>query len=252
MRRYGRLASAAAAISALVLLLLLAGRETREAAPPAGTAAVGTQGLASGETARLPNNLPAGAAPAEVTSPLPADPPAPEGLSVEQWRELRASLADHPEREAEIARVVAYLQFSARWQHYVRLRASGAPEAELLALARPLDAGLDAHLLQRELSGNEALAMKAALLETLEPDAATRAATLRAWRNSIDAAQRNAASASAERARDDAQGQEFQRRQAELVAAWRALPPAARDATRLEADLDALRRSVFTPDDKGD
>ncbi len=252
MRRYVVLASAAAAIGALVWLLTPAGREAREVVVPAGTSGVAMPGVTAGEPARVANTHPDGAAPAAARPPLPADPPVPEGLTAEQWRELRASLADHPEREAEIARVVAYLQFSARWQHYMQARARGAPAAEVQALALTLDAGLDAHLLRRELGGSEALAMKAALLETLESDASTRAAALQAWRNRIDAAQRGIAAASAERARDDAQGHEFQRRQAELVTAWRSLPPSARDAARLEADLDALRRSVFTPADKGD
>jgi hypothetical protein len=253
MRRYGVLVGAAAAIGVLVWLLAPAGRETREVVVPAGVAAPGTAG---GEPARVAGTPPAGATPGAARPSLPAtpaEPAVPEGLSAEQWRELRQSLAEHPEREAEIARIVAYLQFSARWQRYVQLRTGGAPAAELQALARPLDAGLDAHLLRRELGGGEALVMKTALLETLEPDAAARAAALQAWRTRIEAAQRGAAAAAAAaRARDDAQGREFQRRQAELVAAWRALPPSARDAARLEADLDALRRSVFTLANEGD
>jgi uncharacterized protein involved in exopolysaccharide biosynthesis len=44
----------------------------------------------------------------------------------------------------------------------------------------------------------------------------------------------------------DAREAEFARRQAALVAAWQALPPAQRDAQRLEAELEALRQSVFT------
>jgi hypothetical protein len=161
---------------------------------------------------------------------------APQGLSAEQLQQLRASLAQHPQREAEVARVSAYLLYSAQWQNFLDRRAAGAAAEELLPLARTLDTGLEQRVLQREVSAGEALLMKNALLEVLAPDTAARQAALRDWRERSSAAVPNA---------PDPQTAEFERRQAEIVSQWRALPPNQRDAQRLEADLEALRQSSF-------
>lgn len=160
----------------------------------------------------------------------------PQGLSAEQLQQLRASLAEHPQREAEVARVSAYLQYSAQWQHFVQRRAAGATAEELRPLARTLDQGLAERLSQREVSAGEALHIKTALLEVLAPDTAARQGSLREWR------ERNSA---AMPAAPDPQTAEFERRQAQIVANWRALPPAQRDTHKLEADLEALRQSSF-------
>jgi hypothetical protein len=169
-----------------------------------------------------------------------ADAGVPAGLTPEQYRELRATLADHPQRDAEIARVAAYLQFTAQWQAFQQQRAAGVIDDGLRALARTLDEGLAQRLAQREVTAGEAAFVKAALLDVLQPDAASRDAALKAWRAEADAAARAAAPP------PDAREAEFARRQAEIVAAWQALPPPQRDARRLEAELEALRQSVFT------
>ncbi len=160
----------------------------------------------------------------------------PQGLSADQLQQLRASLAEHPQREAEVARVSAYLQYSAQWQHFVERRAAGATAEELRPLARTLDDGLTERLLQREASAGEALHIKTALLEVLAPDPATRQAALRDWRERQSAVVPAA---------PDPQTAAFERRQAQIVASWRALPPAQRDTQKLEADLEALRQSSF-------
>ena len=159
--------------------------------------------------------------------PAPPDMAAvPPGLSAGQWAALQAELAGRPD---ELRRVVAYLGFAADMQ---RWRAGSGDRA---ALARRLDAGLDDRLRQRELSAGEARLIKAALLEQIEPDPARRAAALARWESQWAAppVQRSAAEA------------EFQRRQAEIVAAWQALPAARRDPKALERQLDALRVAMF-------
>jgi hypothetical protein len=176
--------------------------------------------------------------PSEPSQPRPSSTHPPQGLGAEQLQQLRASLAHHPQREAEVARVSAYLQYSAQWQHFTERRAAGARADELRPLAAALDAGLAQRLQQREVSAGEALHIKAALLEVLEPDAAQRQAALREWRERHSAA-------SAAGAAPDPQTAAFERRQAEIVAQWRALPPGERDPQRLEAELEALRQSSF-------
>lgn len=174
------------------------------------------------------------AAPAQITGG--PDQAIAIGLTAAQHQQIREALADHPQRDAEIARVTAYLQFAAQWQHFLARRAAGVGADELKRLARGLDAELDARLQRREVTAAEAAQTKAALLDVLAPDAASGQTALQQWRASTFAAPAAA----------DPRAAEFERRQAEVVAAWRVLPPAQRDPQQLEAELEALRRSVFT------
>lgn len=159
------------------------------------------------------------------------------GLSAEQLQQLRDTLADHPDREAEFARIVAYLRFGSDWQRFLERRATAPVAAETRALAQRLDADLDARLKNREVTQGEALQIKSALLEVLTPDAGARSTQLAQWREAQAAAAGTPAV--------DPRIAQFERLQAERVAAWQALPPAQRDARRLEAELEALRQSVF-------
>ncbi len=166
----------------------------------------------------------------------PQQPPAglpPAGVSADQWRSLQAELAGRPE---ELRRLTAYFAFNANIQ---RFRASNPGNAQQRsALAAALDAGLDERLRQHELSAPEARLIKIAVLDVLVADAAQRQAALAQWEAALPAALPDAARL----ARDS----EFQRRQAGIVAAWAATPPAQRDQRALERELDALRRSTFT------
>jgi hypothetical protein len=182
------------------------------------------------------------APPAHLPAPMPAPPtlaaaPAadpPPGVSAAQWQALQAELAGRPE---ELRRLVDYFGFADRLQRFRALRAAGAG-AEMLPLAREIDAGLDERLLRRELSAPEARLIKLAVLEVLQPDESQRQAALSAWE---DAVPRRTAPDPAVAAREA----EFQRRQAEIVATWSARPAAQRDRQALERDLEALRRSSF-------
>ena len=180
-------------------------------------------------------NVPAapGAA-APAAEPSSGSPP---GLTPQQLSELRASLENHPQREAEVERIAAYMQFAQQWTQFRERRAAGAAVSELQPLASALDGALEERLRQREMSAAEALQVKAALLEALVPDVASRQTALSTWRSAALAGAPPAAAAP--------QDEAFQRRQAEIVAAWRALPPEQRDERRLEAELDALRSVAF-------
>ena len=50
------------------------------------------------------------AGPASAAAAAPSTQP-PYGLSPEQWQQLQQALADHPQRDAEIARIGAYMQY---------------------------------------------------------------------------------------------------------------------------------------------
>ena len=195
---------------------------------------------------RAPNtvDLPVGTSPGErlpapieappILARAPADEAAPPGVSAEQWRALRIELAGRP---AELRRLAGYFAYADSLQRFRAQRAAGN-SAERQSLARALDRDLDEHLGQRELSAPEARSIKLAVLEVLLADPAEREAALARWEDGVRAAlPKDTAGA----ARDA----EFQRRQAEIVAAWSARPPAERDRRALERQLDALRQSSF-------
>lgn len=196
------------------------------------------------------NRPTAAARPAAPTLPAPADPPAPAasptptppalaavppGVSAEQWAALRAEYAARP---AELRRLADHFAFADQLDRFRAGRAAGRSAGQL-ALAQSLDAGLDERLRARELGAAEARLIKIAVLEVLLDGEAQRQAALERWEASLAPPVPDPARVAAEA--------EFQRRQAALVAAWRAAPPSQRDPRALERDLQALRVSVFTP-----
>jgi hypothetical protein len=162
-------------------------------------------------------------------APEPASPP--PGLNAEQWVSLRRELAHRPD---ELRRVVDYLSFSDRLQHF-----RDGTAADRKALAAVIDRSINERLRQRELGAGEARLIKIAVLQELLPDETQREAALQAW----ETAQRAAAKPDLAVAAREA---DFQRRQAEIVAAWQAQPARQRDPQALERELEALRLSSFS------
>lgn len=229
-------------IAALAWLGLL-----RQAEEPARSLAAAVQAAAAtapAEAARVPAR-PAPTPGAQPYGPVPtaeaapaAGPSAPAGLSHQQWQQLQDSLAGRADREAELARILGYLGFA----HELRLleqRVDADPAAARARAAR-LSAALPERLARSELTAPEALALKQRLLEWTQPDPAQRATELARWRGEQQA-RADAAADPARRAADD----RYLARQAELVAAWQALPEARRDPRTLESELDAERRRHY-------
>lgn len=192
---------------------------------------------------RLPVPAPLAAVPS-VTVPPPAEVAAaapPPGVSADDWRKLQAELAQRPD---ELQRLNDYFVFADQAQRFRALDrpAPGQPaaHAERLALARALDAGLDQRLRQREVNAAEARLIKIAVLDVLVDGDAPRRQALAAWE--ADVAQAASPLAAETAAASNAQ---FQRRQAEIVAAWSATPADQRDPRELERRLDALRVEHF-------
>jgi hypothetical protein len=118
------------------------------------------------------------------------------------------------------------------------LRQAGSTGPALAAVAARIEATLDQRLRERELGAAEANRLKTAVLEARVADPAERAHRLQQWQQ----AQRVEVQA---RHRPDPREPEFLRRQAELVAAWQARPPAQRDPQQLQQQLEALRLASF-------
>ena len=176
------------------------------------------------------------APPLLAQTPVTADAP-PPGVSAEVWRGLQTELSGRPE---ELRRLADYFVYADQLQRFRALPATAS--ADRRALAQALDNGLAPRLRLRELSAAEARWIKIAVLEVLVDGDEQRQAALLAWESSAAAA----VGPAVDSARSAARNAEFQRRQAQIVAAWSATPPAQRDARALERDLDALRRSSFT------
>ena len=188
-----------------------------------------------------------------VLAPTPPDPdralasstdPAlpPEGMSADQWRDLQDALKHHPRRAAEIARVTETMAYMARLERYRGLQRAGSADLpSARALAGPLLAQLPTRVAQREIGANEALALQAALLETLIPDPTARAAQAAEERQRIEAA----LPASPDLATLAARDARFQREQSALLARWNQRPASERDTQQLAAALQALRQSIY-------
>ncbi|MEO8123946.1 MAG: hypothetical protein ABI633_07845 [Burkholderiales bacterium] len=171
-------------------------------------------------------------APAKL-APLPDLAVLPPGVSTEQWATLRAEYADRP---AELRRLVDHFTFADELDRFRAGRAEGRSAGQL-ARARSLDAGLDERLRERELGAAEARLIKVAVLEVLLDDEVQRREALVRWEGSLAPPAPDTARVAGE--------VDFQRRQAAIVAAWRALPADQRDPRALERELQAQRVSSF-------
>jgi hypothetical protein len=205
---------AALAGALLVSMLWPGGRPEAQAAAPLPAAAA------------TPSAVPSGPVPVAVPALLDAD----------QWAQLQAGLADDPQRDAELARILGLLDYQRAVQRFGALRTAGADAATMLALARRLDAELGQRLARRELSGPEAMRLKAALLEVLEPDPAQRAPALADWGRA--------------RLREhppavDPRDATLLHAQQALVARWRKQAPAGSPPDELIAALEALRQRTY-------
>ena len=187
------------------------------------------------------------AAPAAIVAPAPepgppaavvavaAEPNVPPGVSPDQWAAIEAELARRPDAAAELQRLRGYLEWSDALRRFRDGRAGGPTTPEQLALAREIEQGLGERVRRAEVSAAEARQIESAILALFVPDEAERGERLRQW----------AAAELAPPAPADPRQESFERRQAEIVAAWGAQPAAARDRAALERDLEALRRQSF-------
>ena len=162
--------------------------------------------------------------------------PVPEGLTPQEWAELRQALADTPDAASELQRIARWLGFQRRGQRFQDAlhRQDHGPESQ--ALARQIDSEIDTHLAQGELSGPEALALKSAVLIELEPDAQAREQALARWRQ----AQVDKAGPAAD-PRDAA----YLAAQAQVLSQWRAQADRAPDNAALQSQLTQVRTRVY-------
>ncbi|CAN5899355.1 hypothetical protein BH11PSE8_BH11PSE8_37590 [soil metagenome] len=168
--------------------------------------------------------------------PAALTPPA--GVSAEQWAALQDALRNHPQREAELARISAYMAFQARQTRYRELLMSGRAGLEdARAMAASLLQELPAHVARGEVAGGEAILLQQSLFDTLASDASARVQQRLALRDAIPVP-------------EDVQAQvaldaRYKREEAALVKDWGARPAAQRDPSALADALETLRQTIF-------
>lgn len=204
-------------------------------APPPGAEPLMSAGPPAAGMAAAPAATPASAK-ARGKPGAASAPPA--GMNAEQWAALQDALRDHPQREAELARISAYMAFQALQSRYRELLASGpAGRDEARAIAASLLQELPAHVARGEVAGGEAVLLQQSLFDTLGSDASARVQQRLALRDAIPVPQ-------------DVQAQveldaRYKREEAALVKDWGERPAAQRNPVALAEALETLRQNIF-------
>ena len=150
-------------------------------------------------------------------------------------RRSRPRSAQRPDAPAELQRLRAYLEWSDALRRFREARARRRPGRGAGGAGAELEQGLGERIRRAEVSAAEARQIESAILALTVADEAERSERLRQW----------AAAELAPAAAADPRQAAFERRQVEIVAAWSALPPAARDRAALERELEVLRQQSF-------
>lgn len=249
-RKHFAWVAGAATIAAVFQILAPAESAAPAAAPSAARPTASTSSLPSLSPLAVGGTSDTAGSHAAAPAEARPDPTRPRGVSAEQWQQVREALAEHSDRDAELARIGAFLSYQSDVERLRELRERGstrsaAETAELRALAQSIDAGLPDRLARNELTAGEALALRSAVLEALQDgdtaspvQVALRQQQLLAWGQ--DLARRAQAAH-----KPDLREQRFGAEQAALVAAWQARPEAQRDPRELEQALEALRQRSF-------
>lgn len=163
-------------------------------------------------------------------------PAAPDGLTPQEWAQLRQALAGTPDADTELPRIARWLVFQRRGQRFQEALRRQDHGTDTQALARQIDSEIGLHLAQGELSGGEALALKSAVLTELEPDAQARAQALTRWRQTqIDQTPTST----------DPRDAIYLAAQAEVLTQWQAQAGQASDPATLQARLSRARERIY-------
>ena len=170
-----------------------------------------------------------------------------EVLTVAQRETLQLAYIGHPAAAQEVPRAVDRVVFRNRWNRFVAL--AGVPgadaERERITLAQKLEAGLDTRIERQEIRYSEAVTIKTALLEVLDPAPARRQLALAAWRKNVPAQTTSGGPGRVWTSQE--RTEEFERLKAVAVAEWEASPAEERDPEELHQYIQHLRESILEP-----
>jgi hypothetical protein len=170
------------------------------------------------------------------------------GLTAEQSETLQLAFLGHPAAARDLPYAADRVVFRSRWNRFVALKGVPGADAtgERIALARQLDAGLDTRIERHEIRYSEAVSIKAALLEVLDPSSARRHQALAAWQKSIPA-QTGSSGPHGRIWTPQERAEEFERLKATAIAEWESQPADERDPEELRQYLVHLRESTLEP-----
>lgn len=169
------------------------------------------------------------------------DPVRPADIAAQDWNQLIEGLRDHPQREQELKRVVAYMRFKNDMDRWTALKDQPNVAERHEAGQRVLDA-LPAHFANQEVTGAEALMLQAAIYADLVPDEAQRKPLLESARQALLKVQAQDTVLQEKMRQDDALTQDYKHREAEIMARYTAKQI---DSPQLEKELNAARVAVF-------
>ncbi|MES2091616.1 MAG: hypothetical protein V4532_16820 [Pseudomonadota bacterium] len=168
-----------------------------------------------------------------------ADALASAELTSQELIELQAAVADHPQREQELARLVDYARFHKQTEQWRSLH-DGPLTPARIALARSLLEVVPTHYARGELMGPQAFVMAQALIRDIEPNPQRQAARLTQEQARIEQA-----APTVEQPEVQAKFDAFTIKQKAMVAAHEALPSHQQNAQQLEAAIEAERRVIL-------
>ncbi|MES2090476.1 MAG: hypothetical protein V4532_10930 [Pseudomonadota bacterium] len=169
------------------------------------------------------------------------DPVRPADIAAQDWKQLIEVLRDHPQREQELKRVVAYMRFKNDMDRWTALKDQPNVAERHAAGQRVLDA-LPAHFANQEVTGAEALMLQAAIYADLVPDEAQRKPMLESARQALLKVQAQDTVMQEKMSQDEALTQDYKHREAEIMARYTAKQI---DSPQLEKELNAARVAVF-------
>ncbi|MDE2402824.1 MAG: hypothetical protein KGL90_14290 [Burkholderiales bacterium] len=170
-----------------------------------------------------------------------ADPERPSDIPPEEWKQLLDGLRDHPQREAELKRVVGYMRFKNDVERWTALK-DQPDTAERAQVGRRVLEALPAHFANQEVTSGEALMLQAAIYADLVPDEAQRKPLLESARQALMQTQAQDPVMQEKLRHDEQQTLDYKRREAEILARFTAKQI---DQAQFEKELAAARVAAF-------
>jgi hypothetical protein len=170
----------------------------------------------------------------------PDGPPA--DFSPQDWDALKEVMSKTRDPEAELKRMVAYLRFQKaleQWQYLQRSQ----DKVPRQALAARLIQQIPERLNQGEVTMGEAWLLASALWADIEPDEGRRNVRLAEFQAVLTNTIRQ--TEMLHQTQEDAQRDEYKRREATIVQEYQSRPESLRDQAWLEGQLNSARRAVY-------
>lgn len=154
---------------------------------------------------------------------------------------LQSALADRPDKDSELARLLEYTRFQKQVALWSELQ-NGPMNSERSTLIQHLLEVLPDHYSRGELLGPQALLMAKALIQEIEPNPRARNSLLAEAKSRLE--QQNHTIDESQLASQTAY-ESFQEQQKQIVSEYEASPVEQHNPLLLEARLDAARRNLL-------